>query len=366
MYKVTVNLLPQDATLAEKQQVLSAVHADKETILQSADDAVLLVNSGSAGSRVKVWWQERWQDNITAFLLDNGVQIVDHYPVPPPIPPPNQPMFGLHARSDPGDISQQEVNEFSIARIEVAKVLSAHSGSSVSSLASLPSVKTLIIRAFLDFGGRNVTPDDFFNWCKDDVIRTLDNAQGKDVILELHNEPNLAPEGWGTSWMDGYTFGAWLDALRGRFEALRPSLRLMYPGLSPGGYIPGLRQDHVQFIEQSRQAVMGMDALGVHVYWSDVFPMSAALSVLDDYIARFPGKEIWVTEASHNQAGKTPQEKAQQYIQFYNALKNKPGVRGVTYYVASASNPAFGWQGGSCETWLAGESMGIGKAVAIR
>ena len=59
-YVVIVNLLPQDATKAEKLSVLDAVHGSKQTILQSADDALRLVEAGLSGSKVRVWGAARW------------------------------------------------------------------------------------------------------------------------------------------------------------------------------------------------------------------------------------------------------------------------------------------------------------------
>ena len=52
-------------------------------------------------------------------------------------------------------------------------------------------------------------------------------------------------------------------------------------------------------------------------------------------------KPIWVTEASNNKAGTPIATKATQYMQFWQELQQRPTVQGVTYFVASASNPEF-------------------------
>ncbi len=85
--------------------------------------------------------------------------------------------------------------------------------------------------------------------------------------------------------------------------------------------------------------------------------MPQALNVLDDYISRFRFKPIWVTEASNNKAG-SPALKGQQYLKFWKELQKRPTVQGVTYFVASASNPAFGE-----EVWV---GRGIGNVVGRR
>lgn len=86
-YVVVVNLLPQDATKAEKAFVLDAVHELKQTILQSADDAKRLVKPGKPGSKVVVWDADRWSGDIVAYL-GVPVELSSLHPVPPPPPPP--------------------------------------------------------------------------------------------------------------------------------------------------------------------------------------------------------------------------------------------------------------------------------------
>ena len=78
-YVVVVNLLPQDATKVEKAQVLELIHTSKQTILQSADDALRLVAPGLPGSKVIVWGASRWggREAIKAYLLPCVVEFVE-------------------------------------------------------------------------------------------------------------------------------------------------------------------------------------------------------------------------------------------------------------------------------------------------
>lgn len=82
LYKIVVNLLPQDATLDEKYSVLTLVHEAKETILQSADDAANLIFFGNEDSVVKVWEADRWTDSIVDWLHDHGVANVELWEIP--------------------------------------------------------------------------------------------------------------------------------------------------------------------------------------------------------------------------------------------------------------------------------------------
>jgi hypothetical protein len=265
--------------------------------------------------------------------------------------------IGLHASADP-EISQAEHGEFAHMRPGIIKVLSFHSAEDIARLAAAHPDASWIVRAFLDMDGRQISPKQFLNDTLPDVSRALKQLPGKDVVVELHNEPNLVAEGLGSSWSDGASFNDWWLQLLDRYRQALPGVRFIYPGLSPGTTVSGTKIDHIQFISASRESVAVADGLGVHLYWSNVYPMSQALDVLDDLIGRFRFKPIWITEASHNRGGPPAAEKARQYLQFWQALQQRPVVQGVTYFVASASDPDF-----AEEVWV---GRGIGKLVGRR
>jgi hypothetical protein len=248
--------------------------------------------------------------------------------------------IGLHASADPG-ISDAEIREFQTLRPSMIKVLSFHDPNAVRKLVENSPDARWVVRAFLDFGGRNIRPEQFLRDTLSDVRRTLDIIGNRDVVVELHNEPNLNVEGLGASWANGGEFNTWLLELLHLYRQALPGMRFIYPGLSPGSSVRGIKMDHVEFVEASREAVKACDGLGVHIYWSNIYSMETALNVLDDYISRFRFKPIWVTEASNNKSGTPVEKKAQEYLRFWQELQKRPTVQGVTYFVASASNPAF-------------------------
>ncbi len=310
------------------------------------------------------------QGEYTPVRVDDEIIENPYTPTPPspgtPYPDPGTPdeptlygdaLIGLHASADPG-ISDAEIGEFHEMRPGIIKVLSFHDPAAISKLAANEPNAKWVVRAFLDFGGRNITPAQFLNDTLSDVQRTLNLLQGKDVVIELHNEPNLQVEGLHSSWADGAGFNKWwLELLRLYRNAL-PGRRFIFPGLSPGHSVSNVKQDHIFFIESCREAVDAADGLAVHIYWSNVYPMSTALGVLDDYIARFQFRPMWVTEASNNKDGTSSSRKAHEYLKFWNELQKRPTVQGVTYFVASASNPIF-----DSEVWL---GRGIAAIVGSR
>lgn len=248
--------------------------------------------------------------------------------------------IGLHASADPA-IQSAEFTTFQQLRPGIIKVLSFHSPAAISRLATAHPQASFILRAFLNFGGRNITPQQFFDDTISDVRRSLNALPGREVIIELHNETNLVLEGLGASWQDGASFGRWWLQLLQLYRTALPGRKFIYPGLSPGGDVARVRQAHIPFIQASRTAVNSADGLAIHLYWSRNFPMSQALTMLDEYIRLFPATPIWVTEASNNKGGVSASDKGRQYLQFWHELQQRPTVQGVTYFVASASNPAF-------------------------
>lgn len=271
---------------------------------------------------------------------------------PGPPPPENAPpLVGLHASADPV-ITWQERCTFIELRPSIVKVQSFHPPQDIARLAATQPQARWVVRVFLEFGGRAITPDEFVAFTLSDTRRTLDVLAGRDVVVELHNEPNLVAEGWQAAWQDGAGFQAWYLDVLAQYRAALPGVRFLFPAASPGGDIAGVRTDHVPFLEANRAAIEASDGLAVHLYWAANAPIEDALATLDDLIARFPEMPLWITEASYNKGGIDDRQRAQSYLTFIEALRQRPAVQGVTFFVASAQDPTF-----APETW-------VGKQIA--
>lgn len=79
-HKKVVNLVPQTATILQKQLVIAnrLVHEGKQTFMQSADDAVDLVRLGNSESFIKVWNPGDWEGDILSWLREKGVNMTVH------------------------------------------------------------------------------------------------------------------------------------------------------------------------------------------------------------------------------------------------------------------------------------------------
>jgi hypothetical protein len=288
---------------------------------------------------------------------------------PTPPPPTGNALFGVHASADSRNLTD-DATKFTAAKAHVVKVLSSHTPADVVKLRQATGANHWVIRAFLDFGGRVVSPDQFVQWTLGDVRRTVEHLRGAGVAdanmwIEIHNEPNLTTEGLDTSWGNGSEFATWFMSVLQAYRVALPNVKYLYPGLSPGPNLVwsnGRRLGHRFF--WSNNAVLAADGLAIHSYWSPNYPMQthpdAGFALVSEAIARWPNKPIWITESSNNSGSVGQLQKAQEYIDFWKWLRTRPTVRGVTYFVMSASNPAWGWQGGSGEVWTMAMASAVG------
>lgn len=292
--------------------------------------------------------------------------VIDPTPYVPPYkagsttPPPQSinTLLGLHASADPS-LAVGEIQTFTRAKAEAVKVMSHHNPDDLRRLKeSLPDA-LYIVRVYLSHGERKITGAQFVEWTHSDLSRTL-GIVGRNAIIEIHNEPNLADEGMWKSWQNGSEFALFFsDVVRGYKEKLGPDLKFAFPGLSPGGDVSvggaNIRYDSNRFAMEARGAIESADYLGVHLYWAANWPMDLALDMLRWWALNFPGKKIVITEASNNKRDTSPVDKGRQYIDFVKRVQPLAPVVAVTYFVASATNPAWGWDSGSGEVWVGTE-----------
>jgi len=383
-YARTYWCVPQDISLELYLKLAEQAWAERRTLGFSYDDAGM----GDLNTRTAVLFnlpegeQARFRSWFDLHYPGVSVSFSEVEPDSPPLPPlpvAGTAVIGLHASADPGLLfgGATEAQEFAALKPGVVKVLSAIADYAPPGRAALADLvdqnrtAEWIVRAFLNFGGRRISPEQFFADTINDVRRTVNCLRAfgvpySRIWLELHNEPNLQPEGYGVSWASPAAFGTWLTAVLLIYQRAFPECKFLYPGLSPGGNVGGpggalLRRDAAAFLHESRFAISHFDGVGVHCYWSAGYAMSQALAHLDTYVSL--GKPVWVTEASNNtrppHALPSSQQYAAEYIAFLNHLRQRPWTRGVTFFVASASNPEF-----QPESWItAGVSKGIARII---
>jgi hypothetical protein len=274
-------------------------------------------------------------------------------------------LIGLHGRGD-GELHEADFNVFAQGRIEACKLTSHATGFSVQRLLSINPRMYFMVRSIASFdnGGqpRRISANEFADATIGDLARTVDGQRVRDI--EIHNEPNLVIEGLGGSWNNGREFGDWWLAVRDRYRQAFPSARFGFPGLSPGGDVPGVRYDSERFLNEAAFAVQEADWVGVHSYWVVARHMTdpnIGFQYLR-YRARYPGKLLYITEFGAPLTSKTDQ--AQQYAQYYAMLRHEPGVGAAFSYIVSTSNseqaPKWSWRAED------GKDLGIAPVIGAR
>jgi hypothetical protein len=175
---------------------------------------------------------------LSGYVVADVVDPVPYLPKPITQPPPatGPARMGLHASADPGDLfgGEAEYAEFTTLFPGVIKVLSATSETAVRRLAVDNPGAEWIVRAFQKGWDRNITPQQFFDWTSSDTLRTVNalrslGIKDSSIHIELHNEPNLALEGWGSTWADGTGFNAWLLDVLEEVPGAHPQRSLPVP-----------------------------------------------------------------------------------------------------------------------------------------
>lgn len=257
--------------------------------------------------------------------------------------PPGYCLVGMHGRAD-GTLEAADYTAAGQARVEAVKLLSTAQGSDVDQLRALNPRVFVMVRMYASFNGRHISSADFASWMKGDLAPFYSRGVR---FFEVHNEPNLVPEGWTQSWNDGRGFGSWFVDVVNRLRPVFPEARFGFPGLSPGGAIPGLRAAALDFLTGADAACRAADWVGVHCYWVSEAEMNSPAGGLGfaDYRSRFPGQLLFLTEFSNPAPDIDKQTKGQQYQRYYQMLRGLPGLGAAFSFVVSASS-GFG-----AETW---------------
>jgi|GEM_PF-2414740 len=273
---------------------------------------------------------------------------------------------GLHGRAD-GRMQPADFQVVQNARLEAVKLMSTADPADVDRLRAIDPAMLILVRCFVDFKNRLITPPQFAQMMAGDLAPFY--AKGI-RLFEVHNEPNLADEGLIVpgrigSWADGAQFGTWFTAALALMSQTFPDAVWGWPGLSPGPDIGGVRADSAQFLAQAGAVPRSADWIGLHAYWLNDLELDAAVNSVRQMAAAFPGQQLYVTEFANVDKSVPPvppATRANQYLKFYARLSPLRVVAAFSF-VASASNQDF-----STQSWRdeAGQLSAIPAIVGAR
>jgi hypothetical protein len=254
---------------------------------------------------------------------------------------------GVHARNASiGDADKQAIKS---GRIEAAKLLVGGNDLSDIDEYRQAGVKTFHARLYTQEpaheGGMSAAK--FVQVFTPAIHEYL--AKGISAF-EVHNEPNLTTEGYNVTWHSPQEFAAWfvqiVQGLRARFGR---SIRLGFPGLSPGGAGGERVVSDWDFLAGCKDAVAVGDFLCVHTYWqsrTELEDINGGLRFLKEYHEKFPDKTIVISEFSNN-GGQDAAEKARQYPVFYTLCAQYPWLEAALVHPQQSQQ--YFWQRGVAE-----------------
>jgi len=342
-YSRVYHLLDQNASIDQFVAVAREAWEDRSTVGFSYDDAGVgdlesktVVLHGTHPDNIVDWFAQHYPN---AKVVQDQVT-----PKTPPQPSVSQTkaLWGLHGSADGSwgnPILTETQDMVKTAKIEAMKLLSNESSESVPILHNINKDIFILIRLFAKVDEEHNTASDF--------IQTV-GAQARSFYdkgvryFEVHNEPNLYIEGFGSAWSDGQKFATFFNSIIRSLEEDMPEAKWGYPGLSPNFSIENVRYDCLRFWNESWQAREQADFICAHSY----FTSDADMDSLDggQWYKRYDtqGKLLMLTEFS-NPSKDTPKDK--KGVQYNDYVKKLEGVHSAYCFLSTASG------GFEHETW---------------
>lgn len=246
-------------------------------------------------------------------------------------------LIGASAQ-EAGGLSGETIKALADARLEALKIGKGEPSEAIGRLrAEIPGIH-IIVRLAADFSGSPVEPGTFVRQVEEDA-RRLVRAGVRD--FEVHVNPNLQSGGWRRSWSDGSDFARWFLRVTGRLRKLCPEARWGFPGLSPGEFVSGWREDAYRFLEAADEAVEASDWIGVNCHWTSPTGMRSRQggSAFQNLRDLYPEKLLVVTEFQNSSSAAPDAAKVDQYLSYFRLLRNEPGVLAAFAYSSPSEIP---------------------------
>jgi hypothetical protein len=267
-------------------------------------------------------------------------------------------LVGLHGRVD-GPMQEADWSVVEQARIEALKLTSSAPVGDVARAREINPGMFILVRLSADLQGRKVGAAEYARWVEPDLERFSEQGVS---YFEIHNEPNLTPEGFGTNWRSGYEFGEWFVQVCDLLKAKYPEVKLGWPGLAPGPSAAGMRADDVEFLQSAGSSVGDADWIGCHCYWEDRHGIASESGGAKYvyYRDRWPDRLLIITEFSNPSALLDSQSRTQQYLDYYFSLRSQAGIGAAFAFAvsASANYPFEVWRGEDGQMRIDAEALG--------
>ena len=245
-------------------------------------------------------------------------------------------LVGINGRED-GQHTDADYGIVSAGRIEAFKIREDTSTDVITRLRGINPPIFIMARLGGEMGSMKVAPVDWVQNMRPYIDRLYKYSVR---YFEILQSPNLQRYGWNTSWHSGGGFARWWMDVVGMLKPAYPEAKFGFPGVSPGGQVEGQRLDAATFLEQADEAVHIADWVGANCYWRTGVEMH-----MPEYGAfyqlirkRHPDKLLFITEFANVNALINTYVKGQEYVQYYETLREQPGIAAAfSQLISSAS-----------------------------
>jgi len=267
---------------------------------------------------------------LEALGLNNGHNTRQRYPWARPC------LVGLASRIE-GEMQQADFSVIDKARIEAVAINANTTSHEITRLKKL--VPEIFLLARLSFG-RTPEPISPKAWLEG-MRLNIDRLYRQGVrLFEIQQSPNLQQNGWRTSWRSGEEFGDWWLAVAEKLWVEFSGVKLGFPGVSPGGQVPGQRMDANVFLDGADPAMLKADWLGANCFWVNEVEMNRVEGGMYFELMRqrHPAKLIFITEFGNVNIHTTQLVKGREYVKYWQKLREVPGIGAAFCQVVSAGD----------------------------
>ncbi len=182
--------------------------------------------------------------------------------------------------------------------------------------------------------------------------------------FELGAVPNLQLGGWNRGWRDGREFADWWLEAAAALQVELPEIRLGFPGLDPGDWLPGWRAAALPFLEEAGPAADRADWIGVHTYWDNREQMqdTSGGRWYEHILERFPQARLLLTSFANPRADVSAETKADQYLEYLEMVGKETAI-GAAFCSCLSADGGF-----DSVVWRteSGEDRGIAGRIGSR
>jgi hypothetical protein len=245
-------------------------------------------------------------------------------------------LVGVNGRLD-GTMQEVDFSIMKAAKLEAVKLPQHTPGSTVTKLRQMFPELFIMARVHHHPKDQSITAEGWLSEMRSEVSRLYDLGIR---YFEIQQSPNLSVYGWNHSWRSGYEFSVWWLQVLADLREAAPEGRFGFPGLSPGGQVSGQRMDLKVFLDGADAALLAADWIGVNCFWSGESEMKfiEGGEIYKTYRERYPEKLLFITEFGNVNELTNPHVKGQEYVKYYQSLRDQPGIGAAFAEVISASS----------------------------